>query len=158
MKMWISRRRIAVFAVMLALILTSIATARQSNINTGASRRVDTMTTAKTALTVLGNMARGRMVFDHVQALAARHDLIVALRAIPRQFRKPHSDTAKRVPETRARPEIWIRWDAFSTKATSAKRAARALRVSSLSALQSTLPRLLKTCLDCHRTFRVPEG
>lgn len=158
MRIRISGRGLAAFAVLLALVLASIATARQSNLDTELMRRMNTMIAARAALSVLGKMARGRVVFNRGHAKAARHDLIAALRTIPRRFRKPHTNTGKGTSITQARPEIWTRWDEFSIRAASAKRAARAIRVNSLPALQSTLPRLLRTCLDCHRVFRTPDS
>lgn len=85
------------------------------------------MTSAKTAIETLVNMMAGRVGFDRAQARAARRGLIRATRAIPSVFRRPHSDRL-----SRAKPDIWLRWDDFKTRADTAKRSARQLNVGRL--------------------------
>lgn len=150
--------------VILALVLTQVSPARTgpragvetgpagetwSVVNRGVKRRMATMAVARDATHTLAGMMAGRIRFDRVQARAARKRLLDATREIPMVFRRPHSD-----PLSRARPDIWDRWDDFSARARAANRAAQAVNPDRLATLRATLPGAIRTCLDCHSTYR----
>jgi len=151
--MWKLRYQISTFALLVVIVFATMLPAQMGATNAAVLRRMNTMQAANTALTTLGNMSNGRMSFDKGQASAARHNLIIAVRKIPRRFRRNRRD-----PASHAKPEIWFQWEHFMYNAGVEKRAALAIRVSSLSALQTTLPRMLVACMNCHRTFREPDG
>lgn len=146
--------QIATLCVLLLTLaaLTSASLAQSGVANRHVLKRMNTMASARTAVETLANMMAGRIRFDRNRAHAARRDLIDATRSIPSVFKKPHSD-----PLSRARPDIWIRWDDFKTRADTAKRAARRLNVDRLGALRSTLPDMINACLSCHETYRKPR-
>lgn len=153
MEMWPLPRRLVAFALLTVLLLTTMAPAHQGVPGAGVQRRMNTMIEAQRALATLGKMANGRATFDTGRARTARRDLVTSFRTLPRRFRKNHDD-----PASHARPEIWVHWDDFTTRAGVAKRAARSIRVNSLSGLKATLPRMLAACLDCHKAYRLPDG
>ncbi len=151
------RRRTALLAALCVLLmasalLTSATLAQNGVANRGVFERMSTMASARTAIEVLTNMMAGRIRFDRVQARAARRNLIRAMRSVPSVFKKPHSD-----PLSRARPDIWIRWDDFEVRTDTAKRAARRLKVARLGSLRTTLPDMINACLACHQTYRRPR-
>lgn len=120
-----------------------------SVVNKGVKRRMATMASARDAVQTLAGMMAGRIRFDRVQARAARKRLLDATRDMVPVFRRPHRD-----PLSRARPEIWDRWNDFSARARAAHRAAQAVNPDRLNALRATLPGAIRTCLDCHRSYR----
>ena len=142
-------RRYPLYALLCVLLLATASPAQNGVTDRGVLNRMSTMTTAKTAIDTLTNMMAGRFRFNRPQARAARRDLISATRSIPSVFRKPHTDRL-----SRARPDIWVQWDDFKTRAKTARKAAQNLRVGRLETLRSTLPGLIHACLDCHRTYR----
>ena len=149
--------RTALFAALCILLmgaaLLAPATLAQNGVtNRGVFKRMNTMAGARTAIEVLVNMMAGRVRFDRVQARTARRGLIDSTRSIPVVFKKPHSD-----PLSRARPDIWHRWNDFKARADTAKRAAMRLNVDRLGALRTTLPDLINACLVCHQTYRRPR-
>jgi cytochrome c556 len=135
-----------------SVVLTSATQAQNGVANRGVSKRMSMMSDATTAVETLVNMTAGRVRFDRVQARAARRNLIKITRSIPSAFRKPDSD-----PLSRARPEIWLRWNDFETHADTARRAARRLQVDRLESLRLTLPDVIKSCLSCHQVYRNPR-
>lgn len=136
----------------LMLLAGAAALAHDGVVDKGVHKRMDAMAAAKAAIDRLGAMMGGQVRFDPGSARAARRTLIRATGAIPRLFRKPHSD-----PLSRARPEIWHQKTDFRARAEAAERAARRLNTRSLNRLRQTLPDVLSACLDCHRTYRVPR-
>ncbi len=151
--MWKLRCQLAAFAMFVAIVFATTVPAQMGATDADVLRRMNTMQAANAALTTLGNMSNGRVSFDKDQASAARHNLIIAVRKIPRRFRRNRRD-----PASHAKPEIWFQWEYFVYNAGVAKRAALAIRVNSLSALQATLPQMLVACMNCHQTFRAPDG
>ncbi len=119
--------------------------------NRDVVKRMDAMVRARLAVETLTQMMAGRARFNRANARAARRDLITVTGAIPRQFRKPHSD-----PLSRARPLIWLQWDDFRTRAEATKKTAQALRVERLERLRLTLPGVINSCLACHKIYRNP--
>jgi cytochrome c556 len=157
MKDFPSLRRFPLFAVLSVLLValaapTSTTLAQNGVTNLGVLKRMTTMASARTAVETLANMMAGRIRFDRKLARSARRGLITATRAIPSEFRQPHTD-----PLSRARMDIWIHWDDFKTRAATAKRMAKDLNVDRLGALRSTLPDMINACLSCHRTYRKPR-
>ena len=138
-----------------ALVLATAALAQTGRINQvtnpGVQLRMGTMIRASAALTVLGDMAGARAVFDKDRARTARQVLVAATRDIPSVFRRPHSDQL-----SHARPEIWLQWQDFTTRARLARRAAKALDTGAVSGLRDSLPGLILACLNCHDTYRKP--
>jgi len=138
------------FSIILVAALIASATFASHGVHDeGVQKRMATMAAAGGALQTLGDMIGGRAIFDRARAKTARGDLIRATRAIPKRFRRPHSD-----PLSAARPTIWLQWKDFRSKAKEAQRASRALDVGRLEDLRKTLPRLVKACLACHQTYR----
>lgn len=140
-------------AALIVLCLASVAFAQTGQINRvtnpGVQDRMNTMNSANAALTVLGDMMGGRALFDKDRAKAARHELKTATRRIPAVFRKPHTD-----PLSQAKPVIWQQWSDFKSRAKATQRAVRALDTDSLPDLRRTLPRVVQSCLNCHKTYR----
>jgi cytochrome c556 len=150
-------RRFPLFAVLCVLLvtlaaLTSTTQAQNGVTNQRVLKRMTTMASAKTAVETLANMMAGRIRFDRKLARAARRDLIIVTRAIPSVFRQPHTN-----PLSRARMDIWLRWDDFKTRAATAKRMAKDLNVDRFGALRSTLPDVINAWLSCHQTYRKPR-
>lgn len=150
-------RRLPVYAALwggliAVAVLTSAVLAQNSVTNSGVQARMTTMADARAAVEILADMMGGRIRFDSTKARAARKDLVAATRSIPSVFRKPHGD-----PLSRARPDIWMRWDDFKTRAHAAERAARRLNTGRLGALRSTLPDVIRACLGCHKVYRIPQ-
>jgi cytochrome c556 len=160
MKDRIPRRRfplVAAFcaALLVLAVVTSTTLAQNPGengvTNRAVAQRMAMMNSATTAIETLVNMMGGRIRFDRVQARAARRMLINTARAMPSAFKKPHTDVL-----SRARPDIWLNWEDFETRADTAKRVARRLSVDRLETLRTTLPDVLNSCLSCHRTYRKP--
>jgi len=146
-------RYAALWGLLIAMAMLTSGTLAQNGVtDRGVQKRMNTMADARTAIGTLADMMGGRTRFDSTKARAARKNLIVATRSIPSVFKKPHSD-----PLSRARPDIWIRWDDFKARANAAERAARRLNTGRLGALRSTLPAMVNACLGCHRTYRRPR-
>lgn len=118
----------------------------------GVLQRQSLMKTAKTALGTLHDMSAMRTRFDKLSARSAKTQLVATLKQIPNEFTKPYMDA-----HTRARPEIWQNWDAFSRDAASAHRAAKRIRTNNLGALRRSLPPMMSACLSCHSTYRKPK-
>jgi len=143
---------LSILAALTMAGLTSMGLAQNGVTNRGVLQRMTTMGMAKTSLETLANMTAGRVRFDRKIARTARRNLVDAIQLIPKVFRKPHSDRL-----SRASPNIWIRWDDFSTRADTAERAAKRLRVDRLGQLRKTLPDMFTACLSCHQTYRKPR-
>ncbi|MDU9003176.1 c-type cytochrome [Sedimentitalea todarodis] len=138
---------------LMLLLLTTGVLAQSGQISqvtdSGVRNRMAAMNANNAALTVLGDMMGGRAVFDRARARDARRRLIATTGRIPALFRKAHAD-----PLSNARPDIWSNWGDFKGLAKSAQRAARGLDSNSLPRLRKTLPRLVHSCLACHRAYR----
>lgn len=145
-------RRFPLYVALCILLLASATLAQNGVTNRGVYERMTNMAQAQTGIETLTNMMAGRIRFDRVLARDARRNLIKATRDIPSVFKKPHSDRL-----SRARPDIWIRWDDFKIRADSAKRTARRLNIARLETLRSTLPDMINACLSCHETYRKPR-
>lgn len=134
------------------LCLAVAALAHDGVTDPGVRKRMDTMIAGKRAIDTLGDMMGGRRLFDAGRARAARRVLIDVTAAIPRVFRRPHTDLL-----SRARPAIWRNWRDFKARARIAEKAARRLDTRSLNRLRQSLPPLLSACLGCHQTYRAPH-
>ena len=143
------RRFVLVAALIFLGALTTVGLAQNGVINRGVVQRMKTMGVARTSVETLADMMAGRVRFDRRTARVARRNLIEAIQTIPKVFRKPHRDRL-----SRASPDIWIRWDDFTTRADTAERAAKRLRVDRLGQLRKTLPDMFTACLNCHRAYR----
>lgn len=115
----------------------------------GVQKRMNAMNANNAALTALGDMMGGRAIFDRRRAQDARRQIITTTGRIPSLFRKAHTD-----PLSNAHPDIWSSWGDFKSRARAAQQAARGLDTYTLPRLRKTLPRLIQTCLACHRAYR----
>ncbi|MFV0515080.1 MAG: c-type cytochrome [Jhaorihella sp.] len=138
-------------ALAAAALIAVAAFAADGESNRFVRKRTAAMYAAQAALDRLGDMSAGRRRFDASAARQARRDLVALARAVPGLFRRPRMD-----PQSRALPGIWSRWQQFRDAAQRAERAARDLNVSSLNRMRQGLPKVVHTCLDCHRSFREP--
>ena len=142
-------RRFPVYAVLVAAILATAALAQTGIANRGVQKRINMMIAANTAVDTLAKMMAGTQRFDRGRARDARRTLIAVTRSIPSAFRKRHTD-----PLSRASPAIWTQWGDFKSRARTARDTAQTLDVSRLGALRATLPDMIRTCRDCHRSYR----
>lgn len=144
------RQILAFLAVTLALATATGATTSYRGVtDRHVQERMTSMAEAQTALEQLGHMISGRMPFHRPTARAARKALIAETRSTEKLFRKPHFDR-----HSKARTEIWTRWDDFEARADIARKAARNIDVSNRDKLRVSLTPVLQSCLSCHDSYR----
>jgi cytochrome c556 len=62
-------------------------------------------------------------------------------------------------PKSRAKPEIWQKFDRFEALANDLETSTRALAVASKAGfdVQALAAKVMRTCKSCHDTFRKPK-
>lgn len=142
--------------ICLFVVLTSLSAATLAEDVLAVSHprvkdRIALMRSAHHALSVLVDMAAGRLMFDKKQAKTNRRALIKATRKIPERFRNNPSD-----PASNAREKIWDNWGGFKTHAQSANQKAKLINTRNLGKLRQSLQPMIHACLGCHKTYRKP--
>ena len=133
-----------------AMILSGAAIHAHSVENPVVQKRMDLMKEIKSAIGVLGGMAKGTIAFDVVAATAAQTTLIEQSELVATTFEANETD-----PKSEALPSIWENWDTFVEMADDLTFAAEGLDVTSLDGVRGGLGNIGASCGACHKKFRM---
>ncbi len=112
--------------------------------------RKEQMQAQRMAVAVLGDMASGKTAFDAAAAAKAKADLAALGAQIPARFEAEVTEAA-----SKSKPEIWMMWDDFVTKAEALTAAAEALDAGSLDGVKAGMPAIGGACQACHQAYRM---
>ena len=141
-------KKIAIAIV--AMVLSGAAIHAHSVENPVVQKRMDLMKEIKSAIGVLGGMAKGTIAFDVVAATAAQTTLIEQSELVATTFEANETD-----PKSEALPSIWENWDTFVEMADDLTFAAEGLDVTSLDGVRGGLGNIGASCGACHKKFRM---
>lgn len=133
-----------------AIVLSGAAIHAHSVENPVVQKRMDLMKEIKSAIGVLGGMAKGTIAFDVVAATAAQTTLIEQSELVATTFEANETD-----PKSEALPSIWENWDTFVEMADDLTFAAEGLNVTSLDGVRGGLGNIGASCGACHKKFRM---
>jgi cytochrome c556 len=133
-----------------AMVLSGVAIHAHSVENPIVQKRMDLMKEIKSAIGVLGGMAKGTIAFDVVAATAAQTTLIEQSELVATTFEANETD-----PKSEALPSIWENWDTFVEMADDLTFAAEGLDVTSLDGVRGGLGNIGASCGACHKKFRM---
>jgi cytochrome c556 len=133
-----------------AMVLSGAAIHAHSVENPVVQKRMDLMKEIKSAIGVLGGMAKGTIAFDVVAATAAQTTLIEQSELVATTFEANETD-----PKSEALPSIWENWDTFVDMADDLTFAAEGLDVTSLDGVRGGLGNIGASCGACHKKFRM---
>ena len=133
-----------------AMVLSGAAIPAHSVENPVVQKRMDLMKEIKSAIGVLGGMAKGTIAFDVVAATAAQTTLIEQSELVATTFEANETD-----PKSEALPSIWENWDTFVEMADDLTFAAEGLDVTSLDGVRGGLGNIGASCGACHKKFRM---
>ena len=133
-----------------AMVLSGAAIHAHSVENPVVQKRMDLMKEIKSAIGVLGGMAKGTIAFDVVAATAAQTTLIEQSELVATTFEANETD-----PKSEALPSIWENWDTFVEMADDLIFAAEGLDVTSLDGVRGGLGNIGASCGACHKKFRM---
>lgn len=133
-----------------AIVLSGAAIHAHSVENPVVQKRMDLMKEIKSAIGVLGGMAKGTIAFDVVAATAAQTTLIEQSELVATTFEANETD-----PKSEALPSIWENWDTFVEMADDLTFAAEGLDVTSLDGVRGGLGNIGASCGACHKKFRM---
>lgn len=133
-----------------AIVLSGAAIHAHSVENPVVQKRMDLMKEIKSAIGVLGGMAKGTIAFDVVAATAAQATLIEQSELVATTFEANETD-----PKSEALPSIWENWDTFVEMADDLTFAAEGLDVTSLDGVRGGLGNIGASCGACHKKFRM---
>jgi len=138
-------------ALIVSLILVSgVAVAKTGVQDPTVKARQDLMGTVAMNTKVLGDMAGGKAPFDAIAAEGARTALAAAAAEIPTRFKPQATD-----PVSEAKPEIWISWADFVTKANGLAQAAAAIDTTSVDGVKAGMGGVGAACKACHSVYRM---
>ena len=133
-----------------AMVLSGAAIHAHSVENPVVQKRMNLMKEIKSAIGVLGGMAKGTIAFDVVAATAAQTTLIEQSELVATTFEANETD-----PKSEALPSIWENWDTFVEMADDLTFAAEGLDVTSLDGVRGGLGNIGASCGACHKKFRM---
>ena len=133
-----------------AMVLSGAAIHAHSVENPVVQKRMDLMKEIKSAIGVLGGMAKGTIACDVVAATAAQTTLIEQSELVATTFEANETD-----PKSEALPSIWENWDTFVEMADDLTFAAEGLDVTSLDGVRGGLGNIGASCGACHKKFRM---
>ena len=135
---------------LVAMVLSGAAINAHSVENPVVQKRMEVMKEIKSAIGVLGGMAKGKIAFDVVAATAAQTTLIEQSELVATTFEANETD-----PKSEALPSIWENWDTFVDMADDLTFAAEGLDVTSLDGVRGGLGNIGASCGACHKKFRM---
>jgi cytochrome c556 len=146
--------KLAHLTVLATLLFVPLALAHEGA--TGVVKeRMDLMDVQKDAMKVIGLMAKGERPFDAAEAAKAASEIETTAKQIPELF--PEGTTGH---PSEAKPEIWTKWDEFTSDADALAVAAQDL----VTALEGNAPDwkakfkgVIDACKACHKTFRIEK-
>jgi cytochrome c556 len=112
--------------------------------------RQELMDKIKNASGVLGGMAGGKIDFDQTKAAEAAAALAAAAASIPAHFETEVQDKA-----TEGKPEIWLNFADFTSKADALYAAAQSVDSSSAEGLKTSMGPIGGACKACHSAYRM---
>lgn len=133
-----------------ATVLSGAAIHAHSVENPVVQKRMDLMKEIKSAIGVLGGIAKGTIAFDVIAATAAQTTLIEQSELVATTFEANETD-----PKSEALPSIWENWDTFVEMADDLTFAAEGLDVTSLDGVRGGLGNIGASCGACHKKFRM---
>ena len=133
-----------------AMVLSGAAIHAHSVENPVVQKRMDLMKEIKSAIGVLGGIAKGTIAFDVIAATAAQTTLIEQSELVATTFEANETD-----PKSEALPSIWENWDTFVEMADDLTFAAEGLDVTSLDGVRGGLGNIGASCGACHKKFRM---
>lgn len=119
--------------------------------NAAVMARMDAMSAIGAEMKVLGEMAKGTVVFDPDKARAATVSIARYAERTPELFAAREED-----PKSEARPEIWTNFADFTEKSDALRNLALELSQSlrSEADLPQAVASLGKACKACHAPYR----
>lgn len=145
--------KLAFVAIAAALTLfAGSATAKDGVTNPVVKERMDLMQMIRASTATLGDMAGGKTAFDAQAAMVAKTALAAAAGQITAKFQAEEDD-----PVAEGRPEIWMMFDDFTTKAEALVTAAEAVDVASLDGIKAGMGAVGGTCKACHEAYRAKK-
>ena len=144
--------RVAKVLSLSLILVAGAASAKDGVTNPIVKERMDLMQTIRANTGVLGDMASGKTAFDATAAGTARAGLAAAAAMIPAKFEAEETD-----PVDEAKPDIWMMFDDFTTKAEALATAAEALDATTLASLQAGMGGVGVACQACHTAYRAKK-
>lgn len=141
--------RIPLVLIATAGVLAGAAVAQEATLPEVKARKAH-MQEQRAAVAVLGGMAQGQTAFDAAAAQAAKAALAAQGAEIPAKFEAEVTEAA-----SKSKPEIWMAWDDFVSKAEALTKAAEALDASSLDGVRAGLGAVGAACQSCHEAYRM---
>ncbi len=151
--------RTVVLSMACAVFLLGVPLALAHQGATGpVKRRMDLMTSMGKAMKGLGDMLKGKTVYDraaaHEHARAIEQHTSMILEQFPEGSVQPPSE---------ARPTIWQEWSVFEEIATQAQAGSSELRAiledgADQRAVIAQYAELGRACGACHERYREPRG
>lgn len=132
-----------------AVLAATAAYAHDGVKNAAVKARMMTMSTIGDNMKMLGGMAKGSVPFDEARAEAAAVAIKDGAARVPALFEAEETD-----PKSEARPDIWMMFDEFTSKADALEKAAATVDASSLDGVKVGLGNMGGTCKSCHEQFR----
>jgi cytochrome c556 len=146
--------RFAPLATLSLVISMPIALAHEKA--TGiVKERMDLMDRQKDDMKMIGEMAKGKVPFDAGKAAEAARDIGTTSQKIHGLF--PEGSVGD---PSEAKPEIWIKWDEFTSDADKLNAAATALAEALYAGApdwQGKFKTVIDACKTCHKTFRAEK-
>jgi len=117
--------------------------------------RMDLMKSQKSAMKVIGDMAKGKKAFNAAKAAKAARDLATTTKKIPELFPKGSNGHP-----SEALDAVWTEWDRFTGDAHDAEAAAKALGAALEASdrdWKAAFQAMTDACKSCHESFRAKE-
>lgn len=134
-----------------ALVLATAGAGLAYVNNPVIQKRQETMQLIGANMKILAPMAQGKTAFDTTAAQAAFAKIAEKATAVPNVFETEADD-----PESKAKPEIWLAWEDFTSKAAALKAAAEAgTGVDTPEALGAAVGKLGAACKACHSVYKM---
>ncbi len=137
-------------AVIIATLGATTFAIAQTSTDPVIQARKDLMQQQRAATATLGGMAGGQAAFDAAAAMAAKAVLVDTAARIPAVFEADVTDAT-----SKAKPEIWMDWEAYVAKSEALLKAAEAIDASSLDGVKAGMGAIGGSCQACHQEFRL---
>lgn len=135
-----------------ALVLVATTAFAHSGVqNAAVKERMDFMSAIARNLEVLGNMAKGKSVYDQTLAIAAARAIANEAGQTTALFEDPEMD-----PKSEAKPAIWENFNDFSQKVIEFEDVAEnvAASINGIEDVKAGVASLAKSCGSCHQIYR----
>lgn len=140
----------ALLALTISIPFSSPLFAHSDVKNPVVMERMKTMEAIRDGMKTLGDMAKGKVMFDADKATAAAATIAEHGELVPGKFEAEEMD-----PASEALPAIWDNFDDFVQKSEDMVQAAKSVgTIGDETALGAALGQIGGTCQACHRDYR----